>query len=129
MLEALSGTDGCILDDTLPTKYLAMYKTLSSLPPLEPSFGSVDLTEPGKRQWEPSKSGYLNWAVGRLLVKGEAMDKVENSTLEIGRGEDLRRALGAVDVAKGKLNALVGQQHAKDHDERVVDDDDNRMEE
>jgi kinetochore protein Mis12/MTW1 len=106
-----------------------MYQNLSSLPPLEPSFGSVDLTEPGKRQWEPSKSGYLNWAVGRLLVKGEAMDKVESSTLEIGSGEDLRQALHSVDVAKGKLNALVGQQqHAQDHDERVVGDDD-RMEE
>jgi len=99
-----------------------MFKSLSSLPPLEPSFGSVDLTEPGKRQWEPSKSGYLNWAVGRLLAKGEPIDKVGNSTLEIGSGEDLRRALHAVDVTKGKLNALVGQEH----DERVVDDD--RME-
>ena len=129
MLDALSVPDGGILDDTLPTKYLAMYKSLSSLPPLEPSFGSVDLTEPGKRQWEPSKSGYLNWAVGRLLAKnGEAMDKVENSTLEIGSGEDLRRALVAVDVAKDKLEALVGQQHAKGHDEGVVNDD-NRMEE
>ena len=105
-----------------------MYRGLSSLPPLEPSFGSVNLTEPGKRQWEPSKSGYLNWAVGRLLVKNEAMDKVENSTLEIGSGEDLRHALRAVDVARGKLNTLVGQQRATDHDERVVDDD-NRMEE
>jgi kinetochore protein Mis12/MTW1 len=104
-----------------------MYKSLSSLPPLDPSFGSVDLTESGKRQWEPSKSGYLNWAVGRLLVKGGEMDKVENLTLEIGRGEDLRRALDAVDVAKGKLNTLVGQQHAKDQDELVNDDD--RMEE
>ena len=101
-----------------------MYKTLSSLPPLEPSLGSVDLTEPGKRQWEPSKSGYLNWAVGRLLAKGEAMDKLENSTLEIGVGEDLRRTLVTVD---GKLNALVGQQRARDYDEGRVDDD--RMEE
>ena len=102
-----------------------MCKTLSSLPPLHPS---VDFTEPGKRQWEPSKSGYLNWAVGRLLVKGEAMDKLENSTLETGSGEDLRHALHAVDIAKGELNALVGQQHVEDHDERAVDDD-NRMEE
>ena len=64
-------------------------------------------------------------------MKSEAMDKVENSTLEIGSGEDLRRALHAVDVAKGKLNVLVDQQHAKDHGERVVvvEDDDNRMEE
>jgi hypothetical protein len=87
--------------------------SLSPLLPLEPraSFGSVDFTEPGKleRQWEPCKSGYLNWAVGRLLVKGKAMDKVENSTLEIGSGEDLRNALHAVDVAKGKLDTLVGQ--------------------
>ena len=64
----LSGPDGCILDDTLPTKYLAMYQALSYLPPLEPAFPSVDLTEPGKRQWEPSKSGCLNWAVGRLQL-------------------------------------------------------------
>lgn len=105
-----------------------MYQTLQSLPPLETSFGSVDLTEPGKRQWEPSKSGYLNWAVGRLLQKGEAMDNVEHSAMEIGSGEDLRHALRAFDVAKGKLDTLVGQQHTKDHDERGVEDD-NRMEE
>ena len=114
MLEALSGTDGCILDDILPTKlskYLATYKTLSSLPPLEPSFGPVDLTEPGKRQWQPSKSGYLNWAVGWLLVKGEAMDKVENSTMEIGSGVDLRRALDAVDVAKLRVNLSDKEKH------------------
>ena len=36
------------------------------------------------------------------------MDIVENSTLEIGSGEDLSRALHAVDVAKGKISALVG---------------------
>ena len=126
-LDAPPGPDGCILNDTLPTKYLAMCKILSSPSPLEPSFGSVDLTEPGKHQWEPSKSGCLNWAVGRLLVKGEAMDKVENSTIEIGSGDDLRRALHAVDVVKGKLIALVGQQHANDHNERVVDN--NQMEE
>jgi len=94
--DALSGPDGFILGETLPTKHLAMCQTLSSLPPLEPSFGSVDFSEAGKRQWEPSKSGYLNWAVDRLLVKGEAMDKVENSTLEIGSGEDLRHALHAM---------------------------------
>jgi kinetochore protein Mis12/MTW1 len=103
-----------------------MYQTLSSLSPLEPTFASVDLTEPGKRQWEPSKSGYLNWAVGRLLVKGEAVDNLENSTLEIGSGEDLRHALHAVDVAMDKLDALVSQQHARDRDDVV---DDSRMEE
>jgi hypothetical protein len=41
------------------------------------------------------------------------------------RGWDLRHALRAVDVARGKPNTLVGQQHAKDYDERVIDDDAN----
>ena len=51
--------------------------------------------ELGKRQLEPRKLGYLNWAAGRC-VKGEAMVKVENSTLGIGSGEDLRYALQSV---------------------------------
>jgi kinetochore protein Mis12/MTW1 len=105
-----------------------MYQTLSSLPPLEPSFSSVDLTEPGKRQWEPSKSGYLNWAVGRLLAKSEAVDTLGNSTLEIGSGEDLRHALHAAGVAMDKLDTLVSQQHARDRGEQVANDD-SRMEE
>ena len=101
-----------------------MYQIVSSLPPLDPSFSSVDLTEPGKRQWESSKSGYLNWAVGRLLVKGKAENE-RNPSLEVGSGEDLRNALHAVDGAMVKLDRLVSQQ---DRDERVVDDD-NRMDE
>ena len=104
-----------------------MYQTLLSLPPLEPSFASVDLTEPGKRQWETNKSGYLNWAVGRLLAKGDTGIS-ENSKLEIGSGEDLRHALHAVDVAMDKLDTLVSEQHVRGRDERVVDDD-GRMEE
>ena len=55
--------------------------------------------------------GYLNWAVGRLLVKGEAMDKVEKTTMEIGSGVDLRRALDAVDVAKLRVNLYDTEKH------------------
>ena len=113
-----------------------MYETLSSLPPVEPSLASVDLTEPGKRQWETSKSGYINWAVGRLLVKGEAgeqhsVDNVEKSSREIGTGEDLRNALHA---AKDRLDTLllVSRQLARDPDgdgDVPMVDDDSRMEE
>jgi len=99
-----------------------MYETLLSLPPKDPSFASVDLTEPGKRQWETNKSGYINWAVGRLHAKGEAgeraVDKVERSALEIGSGENLRNAVHAVGVAKDVL----------DRRQRDDDDDDSRME-
>ena len=74
-----------------------MYETLSSLPPIEPLSASVDLTEAGKRQWETNKTGYINWAVDRLLVKSDegegVIDKIEKSTLEIGSGENLRDAL------------------------------------
>ena len=128
-LSVLSGPNGCILDHTLPAKYLAMYETIASLPPIEHSFASVDLTEPGKRPWETSKSGYINWAVGRLLVKGEAgssaVDKDENLASEVGSGEDLRQALHAIG---DKIDTLVSQQRAGDRDEQAVDDD-NRMEE
>ena len=115
-LDALSGPDGCILDDTLPTKYLAMCKTLSSLLPFRTSFGSVDLTEPGKRR-VISTGRWVDWS---------RWTKLKTQLLEIGSGENLRHALHTVDVAKGKFNALVGQQHAKDHDGLV--DDDNQME-
>ncbi|KAF8156576.1 Mis12 protein-domain-containing protein [Crassisporium funariophilum] len=132
-LSSLSTPDGSLLDTlhTLPPKFLAMYKTLSSLPPLDPSFfAPVDLTQPGQRQWETSKTGYVNWAVGRLLVKSEAgdrmglkaVDKVERDTQEIGTGEDLRGALDAVGVVKHELSLLASK---KDE----YGQDDSRMEE
>lgn len=94
-----------------------MYKTVSSLPPLEPSFGLVDLTESGKRQWETSKSGYVNWAVGRMLEKSDAegrgVDKVENLASEIGREEDLKSARRAVGIVKDRLDTVIMGEAAK----------------
>ena len=99
----------------LPPKFLAMYRTLSSLPPPETLPAAVDLSEPGKRQWETSKTGYMNWALGRLLVKGGAkegvghgaVDKIDQAASEIGTGEELRSALHAVGAIKRDLAAVL----------------------
>jgi len=99
----------------LPTKFLEMYRTLSSLPPPETLPAAVDLSEPGKRQWETSKIGYMNWVLGRLLVKGEeskgvghgAVDKMDLTASEIGTGEELRCALDAVGAIKRDLAAVL----------------------
>ena len=108
-----------------------MYQTISTLPPLDIS-PTVDLTEPGKRQWETNKTGYMNWALGRLLVKSEqqdggvghgAVDKIERAASEVGTGEDLRRALTAVGMVKRDLDAVEGRQGSEDMEE------DSRMEE
>ena len=104
-----------------------MYTTVSSLPPLEVA-PTVDLTEPGKRQWETSRSGYVNWALSRLLVRtGEgtghgAVDKMDSAAASIGSGEALRRALDAVDTVQRDL-ATVQHQQSSDEPE-----DDSRME-
>lgn len=105
-----------------------MYTTVSSLPPLEVS-PTVDLTEPGKRQWETSHSGYVNWALSRLLVRtGEgtghgAVDKMDSAAARIGDGEALRRALHEVDTVHRDLASM---QHQQPLDEP---EDDSRMEE
>jgi len=88
---------------------------MSSLPPPETLPATVDLSEPGKRQWETNKTGYMNWVLGRLLTKGAAkeglghgaVDKVDLAASEVGTGEELRRALGAVGALKRDLAAVL----------------------
>ena len=99
----------------LPLKYVEMYQTLSSLPLLELS-PSINTTEAGKRQWETNKTGYMNWALGQLMVKGmvaqvdglPAVDKLDATVTEVGTGEALRLALNTVDVVKRQLDVVEG---------------------
>ncbi|CAA7257440.1 unnamed protein product [Cyclocybe aegerita] len=126
-LSSLSGPDGSTLETLheLPPRFVEMYNTLSSLPPLDTP-ASVDTTEPGKRPWETSKTGYMNWALGRLLTKGAdqdegaghlAVDKLDKAASIVGTSEELRRALDSVEVLKRRLD------HAPERD------DDSRMDE
>ena len=65
-----------------------MYASVSALPPadaLENAGGaSAPTTEPGKRPWETSKTGYLNWAVGQLMERAKEKARGEQA----GEGED-----------------------------------------
>ncbi|OCH84966.1 Mis12-domain-containing protein [Obba rivulosa] len=51
---------------SLPASFHAMHTAVASLPPIDPAATAPEhlaAPEPGKRQWETSKTGYLNWAV------------------------------------------------------------------
>ncbi|KDR76674.1 hypothetical protein GALMADRAFT_267650 [Galerina marginata CBS 339.88] len=60
---------------TIPTRFLQMYHALASsslastcsIPLPSGAAGSGS----GKSEWETGKTGYVNWALGRLLVKGQ----------------------------------------------------------
>ncbi|GJE98802.1 Mis12 domain-containing protein [Phanerochaete sordida] len=55
----------------LPDEFLAMHDAVASLPPHDPSAEVLKMppTEPGKRPWETSQTGYLNWAIQQLLER------------------------------------------------------------
>ncbi len=68
---------------------------------------SGPLTEPGKRPWETSKTGYLTWAVDQLLsrtksqgvgtVQGSsAVDSTVASAAEVASSSDLKAAQATI---------------------------------
>lgn len=102
--------------ERLPESFLTMYDGIASLPPLDPAsitnLTQFQLTEPGKRQWETSKTGYLNWAVAQLVAKsrtqsegGSRIDAVSARAEEIGSAEDLRVLLELTEGVKTDLRA------------------------
>ena len=89
---------------TLPSKLEAMYTACSSLDPLDSTtiatLTRVELSEPGKRPWESTKSGYLKWATERLLsrARDHTGEKIEVTNLvdhadHVGQAEKLRKAI------------------------------------
>ncbi|KAF4616881.1 hypothetical protein D9613_008921 [Agrocybe pediades] len=128
-LSALASSSDTTLDtlEVLPAKFIQMFNNLSSLPPLDVS-PTTELSEPGKRHWETSKTGYMNWAIGRLLVKGEgkegvghgAVDTMAQNAASIGADSELRRALESVGAVKKDLASVPPADE---------DGDDSRMEE
>jgi kinetochore protein Mis12/MTW1 len=82
-----------------------MYQLMSSLPPLNIP-PTVNLTEPGKRQWETNQTGYVNWALRQLLAKGKvgesdghaSVDKLDVIAAEVATGDELQRALRSFDA-------------------------------
>ena len=98
----------------IPPKFLSMYQALSTLPPPDRQLDTP--VDPGKRQWETNKSGYVNWAVDRLLAKGgadrggsRAVDNLETAAEELGTAQELRAALAAVGDVKADLEEAMDE--------------------
>jgi len=81
-----------------------MYTACSSLDPLDSTtiatLTRVELSEPGKRPWESTKSRYLKWATERLLSRAREHtgEKIEVTNLvdhadHVGQAEKLRKAI------------------------------------
>ncbi|KAJ3564765.1 hypothetical protein NP233_g8081 [Leucocoprinus birnbaumii] len=99
---------------TLPSKLEAMYNACSSLDPLDPTtiatLTQVELTEPGKRPWESTKSGYLKWATERLVERTQKQNG-ENSEIanlaghveQVGQAERLRKAIEVTENVRQSL--------------------------
>ncbi|KAG5650634.1 hypothetical protein H0H81_011531 [Sphagnurus paluster] len=99
----------------LPPKIMAMYTAVAALPPLDPStVTSLVHTDAGKRQWETGATGYKNWAVGQLLNRAESssgggltvVDTLMDRVKEVGRAEQLRLAVEAMDGVRGDLDSV-----------------------
>ena len=94
------------LQDQLPPKFVNMYQTLSELPPFD--IPPINLTTPGKQQWETNKTGYMNWALGRLMVRGKVVEgdgqavvgKLDAVAADVGSRE---RALNSLEGSKRQL--------------------------
>jgi kinetochore protein Mis12/MTW1 len=57
----------------IPAQFESMFSAVSSLPTLTPestaTLTQLPLADPGKRPWETSKMGYLDWATKQLVAK------------------------------------------------------------
>ena len=82
-----------------------MYASVSALPPADPPDLAV-VTEPGKRLWETSKTGYLNWAVGQLMER--AKEKAQGEQVQSGEGGDGDGDGAAFAEGSAEVGATVG---------------------
>jgi kinetochore protein Mis12/MTW1 len=79
--------------------FMRLYEIMSTLPPPDPELSQVLLLQAsGKRQWEPSRTGYLNWAVMQLLEKTKAArGAADDKTGTIDDPDTLKAALEATE--------------------------------
>ncbi|RDB18639.1 Centromere protein mis12 [Hypsizygus marmoreus] len=102
----------------LPSKHLAMFTAVSTLPPLDAStiasLSQAPLADPSKRPWETSKTGYLNWAVGQLMDRTGAegtgggravVDALAERVGDVGEADQLRRVVEMIDGVKKDLRS------------------------
>lgn len=90
----------------MPSKITDMAETIYSIQPLEPpivaSHAQPPQPEVGRRPWESSKTGYVNWVVAKLVEKARELGKE-------GDVNDLQaeaEAVAKVEILRAALNEL-----------------------
>ncbi|KAF8622363.1 hypothetical protein AX15_007093 [Amanita polypyramis BW_CC] len=90
----------------VPSKIPDMFEAVQSLESLEPvvmsSLSQAPQSEAGKRVWEASKTGYLNWAVAKLVKKAKNL-RNEGDVDNLRGGAD---AVAKVQVLKEALTGI-----------------------
>lgn len=80
-----------------------MQQTVTNLPELGTSTGSalaqLRMTEPGRRLWETSKSGYFKWAIQQLLAREQSGSDINEVRQRMEAGDV--NALKQSTVAQG----------------------------
>ncbi|KZT07908.1 uncharacterized protein LAESUDRAFT_758042 [Laetiporus sulphureus 93-53] len=119
---------------SLPDEFHSMYNSVSSLPPIDASLTKSEqsaLSAPGKRPWETSRTGYLNWAVEQLMMRVQEKEKGEGSFPEqsssVGAAAESANRVGSVDDIKAALEQVEGKDTAmklgvQDEGERMETD-------
>ncbi|KAF9270579.1 Mis12-domain-containing protein [Marasmius fiardii PR-910] len=126
-LDKLSIIDSERLDilAKLPQQLMAMNGAVTNLPVLDPAtiaaLTQFPLSEPGKREWETSKTGYLNWAVSQLLERSReeepgstSVDRITRNVEEVGKADQLREAF---EITESLSFGLEGVSRAMEHSE------------
>ena len=110
-----------------------MYAAVSSLPPVDASAPAVVPEQPGKRPWETSKTGYLNWAVAQLMERAKEKAKSEQGdggedgaafaegSAEVGAAAAAAYGVGRAEDMKAILEAVGGDPGAESGKGKNVD--------
>ena len=61
---------------------------ISTLPPLDPTNPDSLVPEPGKRQWEVGKAGYLSWARAQLVQGGPLQGSASADEVNVAPSKD-----------------------------------------
>ncbi|KAI0259079.1 Mis12 protein-domain-containing protein [Gloeopeniophorella convolvens] len=70
----------------------SLYSKISALAQLEPVNADIKLPEPGKREWETGKAGYLNWANAQLVQRAKQMDSAPGASSLSTSAEEVTRS-------------------------------------
>jgi kinetochore protein Mis12/MTW1 len=101
--QKLSFIDNPLMDELLkiPEQLQTLGDLVKDLPPMDAARFAAQLppsTEPGKRPWETSQTGYLNWAVGQLISRTRlgatpGIDALYQEAQKTGTTSDLKGLL------------------------------------